>query len=308
MNVVPDFRMSNPLATARAGAAAILLAITLGTVGPAFGESPAAGRVVAIVNGTQVHESDIQVIDEIVGRNLTTKDPVERRETLLKMYIDTILLSQVAKDRKIVDEADLQRRMTFARNQGLMNQLLSTVGQQAVTEESIRNAYEEVVVKAANSEPELHLRHLFFLFKDPKGDASAKEAEEKANAALKRIRGGEDFAAVAADLSEDPATKAKGGDFEWHVRSEMGKEYADAASTMKNGEVSLVKTAVGWHIIKLEDRRTRKPIPLDKIRDRVAAMVSANAQFELVDKVRSEAKIELLDAQTAADKEAPKGN
>src|ERR1700736_732062 len=112
MNVVPAFRMSNPIA--RAGATAVLLAVMLGTTGPTYGQSPSPDRVVAIVNGTQVHESDIQQVDEIVGRNLTTQEKVERRETLLKMLIDTILLSQVAKDRKIVDEADLQRRITFA--------------------------------------------------------------------------------------------------------------------------------------------------------------------------------------------------
>lgn len=308
MNVVPALRMSNPVTTARASAAAVLFAVMLVTAGPSFGQTPSPDPVIAIVNGTQVHESDVQVVDEIVGRNLTTKEPDERRETLLKMYIDTILLSQVAKDRKIFDEADIQRRITFARNQGLMNHLLAVVGQQAVTEESIRSAYEEVVVKAATNEPEVHLRHLFFLFKDPKDDAAAKQAQEQANAALKRIQGGEDFAAVAADVSEDPVTKSKGGDFGWRAANEMGKEYADAVSTMKTGEVSLIKTTVGWHIIKLEDRRTRKPIPLDKVRDRVAAMVAANAQFELVDKMRSEAKIERLDAQTAADKQPPKGN
>ena len=52
------------------------------------------------------------------------------------MVIDTIVLSQVAKDRKIGDEADLQRRINFARNQGLMNHLLVAVGQQATTEEA----------------------------------------------------------------------------------------------------------------------------------------------------------------------------
>lgn len=310
MNVVPAFRMPNPVATGRAGAATVLLAILLGTGGLAFAQSTASDRLVATVNGTQVHESEMQVVDEIVGRNLTTQDKVERREIILKMIIDTILLSQVAKERKVVDEADLQRRATFARNQGLMNQLLSVVGQQAVSEQSIRRAYEEVVVKASN-EPEMNLRHLFFLFKEAKDDAAMKEAEEKVNAAYKRIQSGEDFAAVAADVSEDTVTKAKGGDFQWRTTAEMGAEYAEAALKLKNGEVSPpIKTSVGWHLIKLEDRRIRKPLPLEKIKDRVAAMVAANAQFELVDKVRTEAKIELVDANkpTPGKETTSKGN
>lgn len=313
MKVVPAFRASNPLASAQAGISAILLAASLGIAEPTFAQSAPADRVVAVVNGMPIHESDLEMADEVVGRNLTTQDKVERRQTILKMYIDTVLLSQVANDRKIVDEADLQRRMTFARNQGLMNHLLTVVGQQAVTEEEIRRAYQEVVVKAANNEPELHLRHIFFLFRDPKDDAAMKDAEDKAKAALKRINAGEDFAAVAADMSEDPITKAKGGDFEWRGRAEMGEEYAKVAFTLKDGEVSApIKTVVGWHIIKVEDRRTRTPVPLEKIRGRVAAMVAANAQIELVDKVREGAKIERMDtpgtADNTADKETRKGN
>jgi peptidyl-prolyl cis-trans isomerase C len=309
MNVVSASRASNKAIAARAFAAPLWLALMLGTTGSAFSQNANADRLVATVNGTPIHDSDVQMVDEIVGRNLTTQDKVERRETLLKMYIDTILLSQVAKDRKIIDEAELQRRTTFARNQAMMNHLLAVVGQQAVTEQSIRSAYDEVVVKGGNNEIEMHLRHIFFPVKDPKDDATVKAAEQKANAALKRIKGGEDFAAVAADVSEDPVTKAKGGDFAWRVASEMGKEYADMAVTLKQGEVSpLIKTAVGWHLIKLEDRRTRKPIELEKVRDRVAAMVAANAQFELVDKLREAAKIERLDTPVTSDKQAPKGN
>jgi peptidyl-prolyl cis-trans isomerase C len=306
MNVVPDLRLPNPIVTARAGVAAIWLVVMFGTAGPTFGQSPSADPVIAVVNGTQVHESELQLADEIIGRNLPTREVVERRETLLKMLIDTILLAQVAKDRKIEDEADIQRRITFARNQGLMNHLLAVVGQQAVTEETVHKAYEEVVVKAAKEEPELHLRHLFFLIQDPKDDAAVKAAEKKAEVALGRIKKGEDFAAVAADMSEDPVTKARGGDFSWHVRAELGKEYADAAYKLKKGEVSpLIKTSVGWHIIKLEDQRTRKPMEFEKIRDRVAAMVSNTAQYELVDKVRAEAKIERMDQPNVADKGAP---
>jgi peptidyl-prolyl cis-trans isomerase C len=107
-------------------------------------------------------------------------------------------------------------------------------------------------------------------------------------------------------MSEDPVAKARGGDYDCRVRADMGKEYADAAFKLKKGEVSpLIKTAVAWHIIKLEDERTRKPVEYEKIRDRVAAMVSSAAQFELVDKVRAEAKIERLDQPKVTDKGAP---
>jgi peptidylprolyl isomerase/peptidyl-prolyl cis-trans isomerase C len=295
MNVAPALQF-RPINTVRTGAIAVCLAVMLGTAGAAFGQAANTDPVVAIVNGTPIHESDLQLVDDIIGRNLPSQDKLERRDSILKMVIDTILLAQVANERKIVDDADIQRRITFARNQGLMNHLLMVVGQQAVTEDAIRKAYEDVVLKPASNDSEVHLRHLVFLFKDAKDDAAVKKAEEKAEKALARIKSGEDFAAVVADMSEDPVTKAKGGDFGWRTKAEMGKEYAEAAFTMKNGEVSSpIKTAVGWHIIKLEDQRIRKPVELEKIKDRVAAMVANTAQFELVKKTRETAKIELMD-------------
>jgi peptidyl-prolyl cis-trans isomerase C len=309
MNIVPAFRMSNPFTTARAGVTAVWLVVMLGTAGPTFGQSTGADPVLAVVNGAQIRESDLQLQDEIIGRNLPTQDRAERRETLLKMLTDTILLAQEAKNRNIADEADLQRRMNLARNQGLMNQLLLVAGQQAVNDEAIRAAYEELVVKHAKTEPELHLRHMVFFIAEPKDDAAVKAAEEKAKAALERSKKGEDFAAIASEVSQDPVAKASGGDFGWRTRTEMGKEYADVAFTMKKGEVSPpIKTAVGWHIIKIEeDQRTRKPVEFDTVKERLAAVVSNAARFELIDRVRAKAKIERLDQPKEAGKETQGG-
>jgi peptidyl-prolyl cis-trans isomerase C len=304
MHSLSGFRRSNSIARARAGMAAVCLAALLGTAAPSFGNS-SADPVIAVVNGTEIHESDLRLADEAIGKNLPIMDQGERRQAITAMVIDTVLISQAAKDQKIADEADLQRRMTFARNQGLMNELLEVTGQRAVTEESVRKAYDQLVVK--NAEPELHLRHLFVKVSDQKDEAAVKAGEEKAQLALDRIRKGEDFAAVVADVSEDPAAKARGGDLDWRTRSEMGKEYADVAFTMKPGDVSpLIKTAVGWHIIKLEDQRTRKPADFDKIKGRLAAVVARAAQIDLVDKLRAEAKIDRLDQPKPAEKPAEK--
>lgn len=272
------------------------LAASLGATEIARAEQASADPVIATVNGSEIHESELAMVDEIVGRNLPTQDRIERRDTILKMMIDTILLSDIARERKIVDEADIARRTTFARNQGLMTQLLREVGQRAVSEETVRKAYEDVVLKAASEQTEVHLRHLVFLTKDAPDDAARKAIEARAQAALERLKKGEDFAAVATETSDDPVTKSRGGDFGWRIRPELSKEYADAAFEMKNGDISpLIKTGVGLHIIKLEDRRTRRPPEFDTVRERVAAMVSATAQIELVDKARAAAKIERFD-------------
>lgn len=303
MSVSSAIPMARPFDKARAGAASFWLALLLGSATPVSAEAQTPETVVAIVNGQKLLESDIQVADDILGRNLLAREPAERREALVKILIDGVLLSQAAKDRNIVDEANLQRRATFTRNQGLADHFLTVIGQQAVTEEAMRKAYEEVVVKGAPAEPELHLRHIVFMITPPADDAAVKAAEQKAQAAIARINKGEDFAVVVADMSEDPTTKSRGGDYDWRARGEMGKEYADIAFKLKKGEVSApFKTAVGWHILKLDDMRTRQPVAYEKIRDRLAALVANAAQLELVDKIRSEAKIEHIDQPRGADK------
>jgi peptidyl-prolyl cis-trans isomerase C len=304
MSISSAIPMARPFDKARAGAAGFWLAVLLGVAAPAHAETQTPDSVVAIVNGQKILESDIKTADDILGRNIPSSEPLERRDSIVRFVIDGVLLAQAAKDRNIVDEADLQRRTTYARNQGLAEHLLAVVGQQAVTEEAMRKAYEEVVVKGAPTEPELHLRHILFMIPPPADDAAVKAAEQKAQAAIARINKGEDFAVVVSEMSDDPVTKSRGGDYDWRLRGEMGKEYADVAFKLKKGEVSApFKTAVGWHILKLEDMRTRKPVEYEKIRDRIAAVVANAAQLQLVDKVRSEAKIEHVNQPQPEDKE-----
>lgn len=299
MHVLPAFRLSVP-AAARAGLAALCLATALGATGPGLAETAGTDRLIMSINGVQIHESDLQVADEIMGRNVPTMDPVERRGALTSLLIDIVICSQAAKAQHIGDEAQLQRRADFVRNEGLMSDLLIAAGKRAATEEAVRKAYDELVV--AKAEPELHLRHLVFRVAD-KTEATDAAAKEKAVRALDRVKKGEDFAAVFADTAEDPSLKPTGGDFEWRTRTEMGKEYAAIAFVMKPGDVSApFKTDYGWHVIKLEGQRMRKPPEFNAIHDRMVAVVERKTQIELLDKLRKEAKVERFDEPAQADR------
>jgi peptidyl-prolyl cis-trans isomerase C len=305
VSISPVLRPAAPIAT-RAAAAAVLFAALLVTTGPSIAQTPNLDPVIAVVNGAQIRESDVRLADEEIGRNLPTQDQIQRREEVIAMLIDTIILSTEATKQKIGDEADLQRRMAYARNQGLMNQLLVATAQRAASDEAVRKTYDDVVEKSP--EIELHLRQIIFRA-DPKDEAANKAAEDKAKIAAQRIANGEDFAKVATEMSDDPVAKVNGGDFGWRGRSELGKEYVDAASKLKTGEVApLFKTAFGLHIVKLEEQRTRKPLEFDQIRERVKAMVMRNAQMEIVSKLRSEAKIERKDQPVQAEKQKDSKN
>jgi len=86
-----------------------------------------------------------------------------------------------------------------------------------------------------------------------------KQKRGKAEEVLNRIRGGEDFNKLAQEFSTDTSNKDKGGDLGWFSHGDMVKEFSDAAFALKPGEVSnIVETRYGFHIIKLDERRTEE--------------------------------------------------
>lgn len=88
---------------------------------------------------------------------------------------------------------------------------------------------------------------------------STKQNRSKAEDVLKRVRAGEDFAKLAKEFSSDPGSKEKGGDLGWFGHGQMVPEFEQAAFALKPGQVSdLVETKFGYHIIKLDERKTEK--------------------------------------------------
>ncbi|MFY9570841.1 MAG: peptidylprolyl isomerase, partial [Blastocatellia bacterium] len=86
---------------------------------------------------------------------------------------------------------------------------------------------------------------------------SKDEARHKAQLLLDRARKGEDFAKLATENSDDPGSKDKGGEYDFFGRGRMVPAFDNAAFALKPGEISdLVETQFGFHIIKLEERRS----------------------------------------------------
>jgi peptidyl-prolyl cis-trans isomerase D len=110
------------------------------------------------------------------------------------------------------------------------------------------------------------VRASHILFKTEGKDEKAVEA--KAAEVLKLAKApGADFAALAKQYSEDESNNTIGGDLDYFGRGRMVAEFEQAAFAMKNGEISdLVKTAFGFHIIKMVDNQPESTRPLAEVR------------------------------------------
>ena len=288
--------------------AAVALAVSLAAGGTMLAQAPAPGApaqapapasasdpVVAKINGADIRQSDLALAEEDVWQNIPAGTPETKREWLINYVADMLLLAKYAEANKLADSPDFKRRLTFARDKTLMEAVLRDAAKNALTPQAMRAVYDEAVKQMAD-ESEVHARHILFRVADANDQNASKEAEAKAKATLARVKKGEDFAALAKELTDDPPGKQDGGDLGYFTKDQMVPEFSEVAFKLDKGQISdPVKTAFGWHLIKIEDKRKRQPPEFDQVKDQIETFVTRKAQIDLLNKLRAEAKIERLD-------------
>jgi len=254
----------------------------------------ASDPVVARVNGFDIRESHLAMAEDDLGVDLQQLTPDVRREHLISYIADIVLVAQAAESQNLQNTDDFKQRQAFLRSKLLMGLLLQNHARNATSDDALRKVYDEQI-KPMGATEEVRARHILFRA-DPKDEKAQADAEARARAALERIKKGEDFAALATELTEDPSGKENGGDLDYFTKDQMVPEFANVAFQMFKGQISNpIRTQFGWHIIKLEDRRNR-PVPeFDKVRGQIETFVVRRAQAELVGQLRDKAKIERLD-------------
>ena len=236
--------------------------------------------VLATVNGEAIRQSDLDLADADIGQSLPGATGDAKREALLSYMIDVTILAQAASQKKLDGTADYAPRINYARNKVLMELLLNDVTKTSATEAEMKKIYDAEIAKLT-PEDEVRARHILV------------KTVEEANDILAKLKAGADFEKLARELSIDPSAKTNGGDLEYFTKGQMVAEFSEAAFKLKKGELSEpVKSQFGFHIIKIEDRRT-KPLPkFEEVKEQISAFVSRRAQADLVLKLRNEAKIE----------------
>ena len=258
--------------------------------GPAFAQ---ADKVVAKVDGIAITEKDVQLATEDLGERLAQLPEERKRDEVVNYLVDLKLGAKAAAEAKIGDSPDFAARLAYYREKVLLDEYLTREGKKAVTPEAAKKLFDDTT-KAMAPEEEAHARHILV------------EDEAQAKAAVERLKKGEDFAKVAAELSKDPGSGKEGGDLGWFTKDRMVPEFAEAAFKLKKGEISTpVKSQFGWHVIKLEDKRT-KPLPdFAAVKPQIDQYLERKAQQDLVLAMREKAKVERLDKPAAPAAPAP---
>jgi peptidyl-prolyl cis-trans isomerase C len=256
-------------------------------------EAPASASdpVIARVNGVDITQGDLALAEEDVGSEMQAVSPEAKREQLISYLADIIMVTQAADKKNLADNPDFKRRLAFLRNKLLMGYELQQEAKTAVTDEALHQTYDEAVKSMAGQE-EVRARHILV------------ESEDEAKALLEQLKNGADFATLAKEKSKDPGA-AEGGDLGYFTKDQMVPEFADVAFKMYPGQLSNpVKTQFGWHVIKVEDRRTKQPPEFDKVKDQIEAFLARKAQTDFITKLRQSAKVERLDKPAEQNKPA----
>ncbi len=116
---------------------------------------------------------------------------------------------------------------------------------------------------------QVRVRHILVRSKKSEDPAKRGESKKKLEGILQRIKNGEDFAFLAEKHSDEPVSKARGGDLGFISKGDIGIEAMDQVIfKMKEGEISpIVETDFGFHIVKLVERKAPHTLDYEDVAD-----------------------------------------
>lgn len=263
---------------------AVAATVTLASLG-AFAAAQAQDKPLATVNGKPLLEADIKLAEAELGAELQQLPEASRRRILLEYLIENQVFSDAAENAKLASGPDFDARIQYWRRRALRDLYFEKTVKASIKDQDAKAFYDEQV-KQLKPEEEVNASHI--LVKD---EAKAKEIADK-------LAKGGDFAALAKENSEDPGSKDNGGNLGFFGHGQMVPEFETAAFALEKGKISApVKSAFGFHIIKLEDKRMRQPPPFDAVKDRIVnSLLQKKAQATSLE-LRSAAKVEYLDPE-----------
>lgn len=264
-------------------AAATLPALALSACGGRTAP-PTADRVVAVVNGHPVRESDVAVVraeKRFVGQ-------ADAAPAALSEAIDRELVRQeAARLGAVADAAVVGRRLNdLTAHLGGASALKTALGRAAMTDAQLRQSVTDGVLREAVQNREFprvavaasalrayYARHRTSLFTQAAAvrlGAIPVRTELVAENALGRIRQGYPFSEVARQFSIDPQSRDAGGDLGLVLTSSLPGPLRKAAASAHPGVLARpVKAGDIWYVLDIHSRRPAQVIPFAKVRARL---------------------------------------
>jgi peptidyl-prolyl cis-trans isomerase SurA len=273
----------------------ILLAM-LAVAGAAFAQSAKVvplDRVLVVVNDEAITQWDLNeqrriVMSQLKASNITPPpNDILDRQVLERLIVERAIL-QYAKDTGVrVDDTMVERtilrvaeenklkpddfrkvleregipysnyREDIRRQIVLQRVREREVDSKVMVSDAEVDNYLATLASQAGGEDEYLLSHIYVTVPEQATPDVVRARERRAEEALAEVRGGKDFAQVAAAYSNAPDASS-GGDLGWRTRARLPSVFADVVRTMKPGQVSAVlRSAGGFHIVKLVEQRSR---------------------------------------------------
>lgn len=256
------------------GAAGLALLLA----GPAYAEN----EVLATVDGVEITEKDLEIARIELSEHLNNMPEENQRRELLLFLIENQLLAGAAEKENLHKGPDAEHRMKYYRRRALHDAYYQRKVRDLITEDRLKGFYDDQVAKIEPQE-EFRARHILV------------ETEEEAYDIIELINRGSEFAQLAKEKSKGPSG-AQGGDLGYSTKGRMVPEFEKAALELKKGEMSEpVKTEFGWHVIKLEDKRMKKPPPFEDVKDGMKASLTRQRAVQVITELRQAVKIDILD-------------
>lgn len=258
-----------------AAAAAPAAAATSGT-------SPGAPAdpVLAKVNGSEIRLSDLSAIAQSLPEEARQLPPAQLYPQLLGQAIDGKALVVMAKKQGLEKDPQVARAMAQASERTLQSALVSREVGPTVDEAKVKARY-DATIAGKPGEEEVHARHILVA------------NEDLAKKLIADLKGGADFATLAKTNSTDPGA-AQGGDLGWFKATDMLPEFSAVAFALKPGQISdtPVQTRYGWHVIKVEERRTSPAPTYEQAHDGLRQQMISEGIDKLLASARGQVKVE----------------
>ena len=248
--------------------------------------------IAAVVNDEFILASEVELeaaaqglLD--VGERLEVDDPQFGR--ILEQLIDQKLLAQEALALGLDQEESARHRLHAARERILGNLLVEQLVAQEVDEGAVLKMYQAQAELQQLGE-EVLVAHIQL------------RREEEANEIYEDLTGGAEFAELAFRYSEDKVTSAEGGMIGYRLPEEFSDSFMNVINRTAVGAISKpFESDVGWHIIKIDDRRVEEPPSLDETRPKIVQFLTLSEISKVIERLRTRSDIQTITGDNPID-------